>query len=67
MKDFNLVGNKFKELSDDIIYLKDVNFSDKMIKQDLISNSHLSMLLGDNCEKNLREEGRKLEDELEVI
>ncbi len=60
------MGNKFRELSDDLIYLKDVNFHDKSIKDELISFSQLSTKLGEKHEQDYKEEEKNLECEIEV-
>ncbi len=60
------IGNNFKVLADDFIYLKDFNFNEKKMRGELISFSQLSNSLGIENEIIFIEEGKNLEFELEV-
>lgn len=62
-----MTGNKYKELSDDLLYLKDVDFHEKSIKEELLSYSQLSSKLENICDKNYYENGKNLENEIEVF
>ncbi len=66
IKNIYLVGNKFHELSDDITYLKDVNFFDEAIRYDLINLSQLSSRLGSKQGNDYKEDWKNLESEIEV-